>query len=164
MKLCKGKIFTSIIGYTVVILLLILWTGNVTVKQYSFFARFQILMSNLTRYHTMYDDPSCDVKYAFIVFKRGIDSSNFYRLSHKEQNRVRIFSSGRGELLLYGASKHHGNSLTVQDLLNNITHNKPGCWRNLKFVVFCRNTTLVNVKNIVDMLESTGKLSKALAK
>ncbi len=166
MRLRKGKIFTSIIGYTSVILLFILWTGNLSVRQYSFYAghtisnaTFQILMTNLTTNYMTYGDLLCDVKYAIIVFERGIDSSTSHLLSHREQNRVSIFSSGREELLLYGIeqSKHRKDSSTLWDLLGNITHGNPGCWRNLKFVVFCRNTTLVNVKNVLDMLEFRGK-------
>ncbi len=167
MMVRKGKFFVAIISYMAVLFLWILSTRNLNIKNYSFFtkdtvfnARFHISMNNIATYYTTYHDPACDVKYAIIVFERGIESRNHHLLFHVEENNVNIFSSGRSELLLHGVEhiEIRKDNLTVQDLLSNIRHGNPSCWRSLEFVVYCRNTTLVNVKNVLDMLEFRGKV------
>ena len=66
------------------------------------------------------------------------------------------------EMLLMHGVEQAGHTFTEQDLLNSIPlsdviNDNKGCWKNLKFVIYCRNTTLLNVKNVLDMLELQGK-------
>ncbi len=108
---------------------------------------------------TFHQDPACGVKYAIIVFEEGKDSSHLPLLLHKQQNVVSIFTSASELSLLYGVDEAgiREGKLTVQDVLISVRTGRSNCWRNLKHVIYCRNTTLLNVKNVFDMLERQGE-------
>ncbi len=104
-------------------------------------------------------DPACGVKYAVVIFEKGKDCSDNHLLLHKQQEDVAIFTTGSKLFLLHGVEEAvvRGDTQTVHDLLSSISKNSTEYWNKLEYVIYCRDATLLNIKNVLAMLKLRGK-------